>query len=72
MALDSENKRGSAMLLTLPYRPWLAEPDGTLDSADRVSLLKLCSAVTPTSSATLTTRHRYGIGSRTRVFVVPE
>lgn len=47
MALDSKQKRGSALDMSLPQRQWLAEPDGTLANTDRVSLVKLCSAVTP-------------------------
>ncbi len=51
MALDSKQKRGSAINLGLPFRAWLAEPDGTLDASDRASVgLKLCSAVTPQGS----------------------
>lgn len=49
MALDSKQKRGSAMSMTMPNRLWLAVPDGTLANTDRMSLLKLCSAVTPAS-----------------------
>jgi hypothetical protein len=41
MAIDTKNKQGSAMLLTMPWRPWLAEPDGSLDGSDQLSLLKL-------------------------------
>ena len=47
MALDSKQKRGSAISLTIPYRSWLAEPDGTLADTDRMSLLKMCSAIAP-------------------------
>jgi len=47
MALDTKQKRGSAICLSLPHRQWLAEPDGTLSSTDRMSLLKYCSAVAP-------------------------
>jgi len=47
MALDSKQKRGSAISLTMPHRSWLAEPDGTLADTDRMSLLKLCSAIAP-------------------------
>lgn len=45
MALDTKQKRGAVLNLTLPYRQWLAEPDGTLALADRQSLLKLGAAV---------------------------
>lgn len=45
MALDTKQKRGAAMLLGQPYRPWLAEPDGTLSATDRLSLLKLGSSI---------------------------
>jgi hypothetical protein len=51
MSLDSKQKRGSAMLVSMPFRSWLAEPDGVLASTDRLSLLKLCSAVTPAAPA---------------------
>lgn len=49
MALDSKQKRGSAISISLPQRQWLAEPDGTLANTDRVSLAKLCSAIVPAS-----------------------
>lgn len=48
MALDSKQKRGSAMLLGQPWRGWLAEPTGTVTSASRISLRWWCSAVPPT------------------------
>ena len=54
MALDSKQKRGSVLGLGSPWRSWLAEPDGTLASTDRVSLLKWGSAVTPDSAVALT------------------
>lgn len=51
MALDSKQKRGSAIGMSLPHRQWAAEPDGTLANTDRVSLMKYCAAITPASSA---------------------
>lgn len=45
MALDSKQKRGSAISLSLPHRQWLQEPDGTIAASDRLSLVKLCSAI---------------------------
>jgi len=33
--------------MTMPHRIWLAEPDGALADTDRLSLLKLCSAIAP-------------------------
>ena len=47
MALDTKQKRGSALNLSNPSRPWLVEPDGTLANTDRLSLLRFASAVTP-------------------------
>jgi hypothetical protein len=47
MALDSKQKRGSAIELTMPHRAWLANPDGTVADTDRASLLKLASGVAP-------------------------
>lgn len=47
MALDSKQKRGSAIGVTMPSRSWLAEPDGTLASTDRLSLMKLCATIEP-------------------------
>ena len=47
MALDTKQKRGSAISMSIPNRQWLAEPDGTLVATDRVSLVKLASAVAP-------------------------
>lgn len=47
MALDTANKRGSVIGLSLPFRQWLATPDGTLASTDRASLLKMAATITP-------------------------
>jgi hypothetical protein len=70
MALDSKNKRGSAMLLTIPFRQWLAEPDGTLAVEDRMSLLKL--AATFAAVVTYVRSHRYSLRVRRRIYVVVE
>ena len=51
MALDSAQKRGSAISLADPFRTWLTEPTGTVSVGPRLSLLRLCSAVTPTVAA---------------------
>lgn len=51
MSLDSKQKRGSAMLVGMPFRTWLTEPTGTVSVGPRLSLLRLCSAVTPTTPA---------------------
>ena len=51
MALDSKQKRGSAMLVGMPFRTWLTEPTGTVSVGPRLSLLRLCSAVTPAVAA---------------------
>lgn len=51
MALDSKQKRGSAINCGIPFRRWLAEPDGTLADTDRVSLMKWCSAIAPEAAA---------------------
>jgi hypothetical protein len=70
MSLDSKNKRGSAVGLSLPFRTWLAEPDGTLTVDDRTALLKL--AATFGATMTHVRSHRYGMRSRNRTFVVQE
>lgn len=44
-ALDSERRRGSAMLMSLPGRPWLTHPDGGFSRADRLSLMLYVSNV---------------------------
>lgn len=49
MALDSKQKRGSAISLSSPHRQWLSEPAGSLSVNNRQSLLKLCSAITAAS-----------------------
>lgn len=51
MALDSAQKRGSAVHIGMPHRQWLTEPTGTVSVGPRLSLLRLCSAVTPTVAA---------------------
>lgn len=43
--LDSKHKRGSAMNVTMPWRPWLAEPSGALPESSRISLLKLVASI---------------------------
>lgn len=49
MALDSKQKRGSAVHTKLPFRRWLSNPAGDLTaSTGRLSILKLCSAVAAT------------------------
>jgi hypothetical protein len=70
MALDTKQKRGSATLLTLPFRAWLTEPDGALTVEDRTALLKL--AATFGATMTHVRSHRYGMRSRNRTFVVQE
>lgn len=49
MALDSKQKRGSVLGLSLPFRSWLAEPDATLANTDRLSLLRYGAAIAPAS-----------------------
>lgn len=51
MALDSKQKRGSAVSMSLPFRQWLAEPDGTLANTDRMSMVKFASAVAPAAAS---------------------
>lgn len=69
MALDTKTKRGSAMGMTLPYRPWLTEPDGTLAVDDRVALLKLAASIAP-AAATLVNVRRFALRARRRAFEV--
>lgn len=47
MALDTKQKRGSALLMGQPWRGWLAEPSGALPVASRISLRWWCSGVSP-------------------------
>ena len=47
MALDTKQKRGSAIGISLPFRQWLSNPSGTVVATDRLSLLKLSGAITP-------------------------
>lgn len=45
MALDTLQKRGSSISVSLPFRVWLSEPDGpTSDSGERLSLVYYSSA----------------------------
>lgn len=46
MSLDTKRKRGSSISIGIPWRQWLAEPDGSFDVGDRFSLVKLCSSAT--------------------------
>lgn len=52
MALDSKQKRGSAIDVGQPNRQWLLEPDGTISGADKQSLAKLCSGVAASGGST--------------------
>lgn len=45
MALDTAQKRGAAMGISLPFRPWLTEPTGALDVTARLSLLRFSSSI---------------------------
>lgn len=53
MALDTKQKQGSAMLLTMPFRQWLAEPVVSIGSGEQLSLLKLCSEPLAAAPATI-------------------
>lgn len=45
MSLDSKQKRGSSINLSLPFRPWTSEPSGHLDTpTNRLSLLHFSAA----------------------------
>lgn len=46
MALDTKHKRGSAMIIGMPFRPWLSEPAGTIGGSQRLSLLRFCGSTT--------------------------
>lgn len=52
MALDTKQERGSTLLVTAPWRPWLSEPSGTIDIHSRLSLLKFSSDDTVTAITT--------------------
>lgn len=39
MALDTKQKRGSAMLPSAPYRTWASDPAGASTSANRMALM---------------------------------
>ncbi len=47
MSLGTKHKRGAAVMISLPFRQWKAEPDGTLASTDRVALLYYSAAIAP-------------------------
>lgn len=51
MSLDTDQKRGSALDLSSPWRQWLAEPTASLTQADLLSLLRYCSEPPPTEEA---------------------
>jgi len=53
MALDTKQKRGSVLELSLPFREWLSDPDGSLAAGDRQALLKLGSAVAASAGVTI-------------------
>jgi len=43
VSLDTKQKRGSVIGVSLPFRQWLAAPIGALGGSERQSLLKLAS-----------------------------
>lgn len=43
MALDTKQKRGSAMSIGMPGRPWASVPAGSLAQLSRQSIVLLCS-----------------------------
>lgn len=49
MSLATKNQRGSAINVGMPWRQWLAEPDGVLDLGDRFSILKYVAGVASVS-----------------------
>jgi hypothetical protein len=56
VALDSKTKRGSAPTLGLPFRPWIGEPDGTIDATDRAGVAKLSASIAPASPSAVSRR----------------
>jgi len=63
MALDTKQKRGSVLGLSLPWRTWQVEPSGTLGVGNRQSLLKLGSAIVTGALVHVTTGVLTGPGS---------
>jgi hypothetical protein len=45
MSLDTKQRRGSAIGVSLPFRQWLAEPTGYLHLPSRLSLLRYVASV---------------------------
>ena len=45
MTLNTYQKRGSVMMLALPFRPWIFVPDGSISPEDRQSAEYYSSAV---------------------------
>lgn len=52
MSLDTDLKRGSAILLTIPFRPWIAVPSAIFGDQERASIIKLCTDVYDAASDT--------------------
>lgn len=44
MSLNTKNKRGSAMLVEMPFRPWIADPAGSSSPEQRMSFLHYVAA----------------------------
>lgn len=61
MSLDSKQKRGSAIEMTMPFRIWCSEPNGSLGSEQRASILKLCSAVFEAAASDTGTAYYTGL-----------
>jgi hypothetical protein len=44
MSLDTKQKRGSAISMSLPWRAWVSDPSGISEFADRLSFVHFASA----------------------------
>lgn len=46
MPLNTQQKRGSAVNVSMPFRAWVLVPTGSINAqSERLVLLKMCSAV---------------------------
>jgi hypothetical protein len=61
MSLDTDLKRGSAILLTIPFRPWIAVPSASVGDQERASIIKLCTDVYDAAPADTGTAYYTGL-----------
>lgn len=58
MAIDTAAKRGSAICVSMPWRPFLPLPDGVIDQGDRQAVPFMYSGILAANPAPVVTKAR--------------